>query len=132
VTSDAVLCGKYGLSLDEPSNLAPVQRTPCPACGSAVRDISVFAEDYAEVRERVGLKVRKAGVRKPVLETVSGDDLTVATGRWVHRERTIDRAGDRYRERVVDPLTGDVIRDVDEPLSGHRGRGSAKSRVTRD
>lgn len=131
MTIGAVLCSKCGLSLDEPSDLAPVRRTSCPACGSLVRDISVFAEDHAEVHERVGLKVRKAGVRKPVLEGMSGEDLAVSTGRWVHKERTIDRAGDRYRERVVDQQTGEVLRDVDEPLSDHRERGSAKSRGTR-
>ena len=40
-------------------------------------------------------------------------------------ERTIDRRNDHYRERIVDS-EGNVVRDVDEPLSEHRGRGDAK------
>ena len=38
--------------------------------------------------------------------------------------RVVDRANDRYRETVKrDSVT---VRQVDEPLSEHRGRGSAK------
>lgn len=39
---------------------------------------------------------------------------------------TVDREADRYTERLVDGETGEVIHDVDEPLSEHRGHGSAK------
>jgi hypothetical protein len=31
----------------------------------------------------------------------------------------------RYTERIVD-AAGNVVRDVDEPLSDHRGHGTAK------
>jgi hypothetical protein len=119
------------VSLDEPSDLDPVRRDPCPVCASLTRDISVFAEDHAEVHERLSLKARNAGVGAPFLEVISGEELTVSTGRWAHKERVIDRAGRRYRERVVDQQTGEVLRDVDEPLADHRDRGSAKRRVTR-
>jgi hypothetical protein len=37
----------------------------------------------------------------------------------------IDRVGDRYRERVVDFHTGELLHDEDHPLSEHRGHGSA-------
>jgi len=47
-------------------------------------------------------------------------------GRRVTYDRIIDRDGDLYHERVVDVETGEVVRDVTEPLSDHRGRGSAK------
>jgi hypothetical protein len=96
------------------------------------RSVEIFVEERIEVHERVALKARRPGVSRPVLESVSGDDLTVSTGAWVHRERTIDRSGGRYRERIVDPWTGEVIRDVDEPLHDHRGHGSAKSGAPRE
>ena len=32
----------------------------------------------------------------------------------------VDRKNDRYRERITTP-DGEVVRDVDEPLSEHRG-----------
>jgi hypothetical protein len=38
--------------------------------------------------------------------------------------RVIDKANDRYRETVK--RDGVTLRDVDEPLRDHRGRGSAK------
>jgi hypothetical protein len=33
----------------------------------------------------------------------------------------------RYTERIVD-ATGNVVREIDEPLSQHRGHGAAKRR----
>ena len=47
---------------------------------------------------------------------------------FVRISRLVDRENDRYRESVEDTKTGEVIRDVDHPLSEHRGRGSAKGR----
>jgi hypothetical protein len=40
----------------------------------------------------------------------------------------VDRLADRYFERVVDPDAGEVLRECDEPLSQHTGRGSAKQK----
>jgi hypothetical protein len=41
--------------------------------------------------------------------------------------RVVDRESDRYTERIVD-ATGNVVREIDEPLSQHRGHGAAKRR----
>ena len=46
--------------------------------------------------------------------------------KWMHREKTENRREDRYTEVVTDPDTGEIIHEVDERLSDHRGRGSAK------
>lgn len=40
--------------------------------------------------------------------------------------RRIDRENDRYDEVVADPETGDIIHETHEPLSQHRGHGSAR------
>jgi hypothetical protein len=40
--------------------------------------------------------------------------------------RVIDRRNNRYRESVRDPSTGEVVRNVDEALTEHTGRGSAR------
>jgi hypothetical protein len=79
-------------------------------------------------RPRLSLKARRKPGDKPFREGKYGDDLYRKTGKWNELERTIDRANDRYREKITDPETGDVIRDLDEPLSKHRGRGDAKRR----
>ncbi|MBN9492557.1 PepSY domain-containing protein [bacterium] len=55
-----------------------------------------------------------------------GDDWSHRLRRFVQRIRILDRDNNRYVEKVVDPETGEVLRDVEEPLSDHRGHGSAK------
>ena len=42
--------------------------------------------------------------------------------------RIIDRRHNRYYEKVHDPESREVIREVDEPLTDHQGRGDAKRR----
>jgi hypothetical protein len=69
---------------------------------------------------------RKTGKRKVRGEFRTGDDLHRQTNQWNKVDRDIDRENDRYRETITDGKTGKVIRSVDEPLSSHRGRGSAK------
>jgi uncharacterized protein (DUF1697 family) len=42
-------------------------------------------------------------------------------------ERLIaDRRNNRYRKLVTDPETGEVVRDVDKPLTEHAGHGDAR------
>lgn len=82
--------------------------------------------DSVTLREKVGLKHKRPAKSKPIYESVSGDDLHRTSGKWNRLEREIDRDDDRYRERIVDGETGEIIRQVDEPLTSHTGRGSAK------
>jgi hypothetical protein len=44
----------------------------------------------------------------------------------IHKMDVIDRRGNRYFEHITDNETGEIIRVVDEPLTDHRGHGSAK------
>lgn len=46
--------------------------------------------------------------------------------RWHRLSRVIDRRGNRYTEHIEDAETGQVVRHVDEPLTKHTGRGSAR------
>jgi hypothetical protein len=45
-------------------------------------------------------------------------------------ERSIDRDLNEYHERIVKIATGEVMREVHEPLTSHTGRGSAKTKKT--
>ena len=45
--------------------------------------------------------------------------------------RTVDRDGNWYRETFLDPETGEVLHHCEEPLTEHRGHGSAKGRTRR-
>lgn len=79
------------------------------------------------MRDTVKIEVRGAGSKKVLREQVVGDDLEHKTGRWMHKGRDIDREHDLYRERVIDPETGEMLRDSEKPLSQHRGHGSARN-----
>jgi hypothetical protein len=39
---------------------------------------------------------------------------------------SFDRRNDRYLEHITPAYTREVLRHVEEPLSAHRGHGSAK------
>ena len=69
------------------------------------------------------LKAEHAAGGRPYLEFKKGADLHRATNTWSELLRVLDRADDRYVERII-AEDGSVIRDVDEPLSEHRGRGA--------
>jgi hypothetical protein len=95
------------------------------------RLVCVRVQDTLELYESLALKARDgrlSGRRRIFLEVWVGDSFHKLTGLWNKLERLIDRRRDRYRERITDPRTGKILRDVDEPLSAHRDRGSAKRR----
>jgi len=60
-------------------------------------------------------------------EVLKGNEFNSA-GHMMRKERIIDRQNDRYIENVIDEDTGETVRQIDEPLSQHMGRGSAKSK----
>lgn len=87
------------------------------------------------------LSSRKGGIRgkarsgeagkpggKPWLTMMSEPSWSYAREKYMHREKTENRRDDRYTEVVKDPDTGEIIHEVDEPLSEHRGHGSARNK----
>jgi len=87
--------------------------------------LSATSEAHGSLRA-VGRRVG-ASSRKWFIQILGGADWSRNLKRFVQKQRVIDRESDRYVERVADPDTGEVLRDVDEPLSAHRGHGSAKT-----
>jgi len=72
-------------------------------------------------------KGRPAGGERPFFEAIySKLDWHRKTQRWSIVTRIIDRRRGSYDELIIDRETGDVVREVHEPLSQHRGRGSAR------
>jgi hypothetical protein len=125
-TSDPVNCGACGAAIDELGSTLPSERKPCPSCGSLARVFGASIEEAVTLREKWGLKHKRPGHKKPIYESISGDDLHRNSGEWNNLTREIDRENNRYKEIIVNPNTGEVLRHVDEPLSEHTGRGSAK------
>jgi NAD-dependent SIR2 family protein deacetylase len=123
-----VRCSGCGASVDEPDRIE--DRASCPACGSLARTMNVTLNDSIQVHESLAIKMRhgEVGKVKPFREQTSGEDYHQDTGEWRQVSRLVDRENDRYAERIID-VAGNVVREVDEPLSQHRGRGAAKRRL---
>lgn len=127
-----VKCGCCGMMLDELSDIAIEERKPCPNCGSLSRFFNVEISEHMTIREKIGMKLKSPGDRKPKFESVSGEDLHQKTGKWNKIERRIDRDNNKYMEKIVDPTTGEIIHLCDEPLTEHQNRGSAKNKTNDD
>lgn len=109
-----VQCGDCGLPLDEDPN--EPNRRPCPDYGSTSRTFSRDAATTVDFKEKVGLKVKDpllTGKNKIRTEQVCGDELNRATGKWIKKERVIDRQNDKYFESVTDPETGETLHHCD-------------------
>ena len=65
--------------------------------------------------------------KKTRIEGKAGSEWSTRLQKMVHKERLIDRKGDKYKELVKDLETGEVIYETDEPLSKHTGHGSART-----
>lgn len=101
-------------------------RPTCPSCGEGAVKFAVTLSTQVVMRSAVTAKARRPGVKQPIVEVKIGDDLHRMSGTWSQVSRFVDRVEDRYRERVID-ADGKVVREVDVPLSEHRGHGSDKS-----
>jgi hypothetical protein len=71
------------------------------------------------------------GEASPYFEAGQKIDLYQTTGQHRQVDRVIDRDLDLYFEKITDADTGQVVREVSEPLSKHRGRGDAKRNENR-
>ena len=135
MTERRVACGECGLVLEERWDLPADQRRPCPKCRSTRRTHFIAVEDtIQQLHEQSRYWHKRPGYRRPLAEGLSGDDFSRSDGRWMKKERLVDRQNDRYFERVVDPSTGEVVHYTDHRLGDHRGFGSAKekTRVTKE
>ena len=128
--STKVTCSECGT--EQPTKWAERSADhPCPACGSLRKNVELQFEDKltAERHDSVRGKVKDArfpSKKNPRVDFFSGDDLRKSDGKWMQKERVIDKDKDHYKEVVVDPETGQVIHRTEEPLSAHMGHGSAK------
>jgi hypothetical protein len=123
-----VRCGACGSMLDERPNAPVEKRLPCTHCGSFSRRIDVTCSDTLSLHSRLNVKARHAGGKSPFMDQTVGDDLHRKTGRWMKLYRLIDRVKYWYHEQVTDPVTGKVVHECSEPLTNHRGHGSAKAK----
>lgn len=128
-------CGTIYAEMDS-SVLGPEdtsQYFPCKKCSQETGHVSIKLPPI-EATVSVGMRAkgRQQGIKKPVIEARAEPSVARSTGKRVFHERTIDRKFDHYSEKVTDRETGEVIHQCDEPLSEHRGHGSAKRKGSKN
>ena len=116
------VCGEDAL---ESPNALPEDRVPCAKCGSTSRNFYVSANFSIGTFMGLGYKHKRPGIKKFLAKGFTGHVWSIKPREMVHKTMLIDRENDRYSEHVK-RLNGEVLRHVDEPLSAHRGRGSAR------
>ena len=85
-------------------------------------------EEGAVVKWTLQVRHGINGEVRPYLEAVQKLDLYKETGALRQVDRVIDRNGDYYSEKIQDAETREVVREVEESLTRHQGRGNAKRR----
>ena len=118
-------CHGCGLSLSEESE---EPRRPCPECGSSVRVAAELVQDVMVAYEDWRIEGRHAGNSRWFFQERSESSYFHRDAEWHRLFRLIDRQNDRYAEVITRRTTGEILREVEEPLSSHRGHGSAKLR----
>jgi predicted nucleic acid-binding Zn-ribbon protein len=130
--SSLVKCNQCGKVLDEPSGTPLHGRTPCPDCGSTARRAEKEIADASTTQSSIRGKGRDRPPGQPGskswLKMMSEPSWFRDGKKWVHREKIEDRRNNWYTETVTDPDTGEIIHHHEEPLTDHRGHGSAKKK----
>ena len=130
-SQDRVECALFKTVIDA-SRDTPDSRTPCPTCGGLRRTIHVSITETVTARAGISVKAKRQGQSRPYIEDRGMPCYSASRGKTVLREQVIDRDNDRYFERVTDYDTGEVIHECEEPLSEHRGHGTAKPKRSKD
>ena len=96
---------------------------PCPFCGSVERDAKVAIEEKIVVRETLRVRQKRKGFGKFIRESIEGWFSSINKEKHpegVEKTRVIDKEKDVYQEKVKDVKTGEITRDIEEPLSQHK------------
>lgn len=67
--------------------------------------------------------------RKPIYESLRMEDIRINDNKVVDKFMVIDRKNNKYKEIITDHETGQIIHECEEPLTNHRGHGSAKKKI---
>lgn len=106
-------------------------RIPCPHCGSTVRSFAVDIETTTAMLPTLKLLGLRAGMSRTKGWFVRIFDGLIPQrsrgGALARVARRLDRASNPawYTETVTMHETGEIIHHCSEPLSEHKGRGSA-------
>ncbi len=95
---------------------------PCPKCGKSGKDCKVSAHDVVEIHNTIKVRQKRKGFRKFMKETLQGwfPSVSPKLKKGVDKVRIVDKEKNEYHETVKDLATGEVIRNIHEPLSQHK------------
>jgi hypothetical protein len=130
--------------LNQLDQIMAIEKLKCPKCGSlhTTKEIS-FSDSVLLPRENFILKAinptyhtdrgktKASDLKKPVYEYHDGASpvkdvkLRKKIGDFIHLNRIIDLKNDHYYEKCTTEQ-GVVLRECNEKLTEHQGRGSAK------
>jgi|SRR6185503_17755171 len=115
-TNTSYACSKCQRSLT-------ANQKPCPDCGSERRQIKISIQDQIKVRDSLGLKKFRQGVKSFIVHQKQGWFSSKDTDKHpdgVQLTQLVDRENNLYKKRVIDEKTGSVIKDLEEPLDQHK------------
>lgn len=127
MNSDSV-CQKCGAILD--GSEGPDKKA-CPQCGYLHDILNAEVIDKLRIYESLSYRRKdpgRTGRAKTMSEGITGHEYSYSHGKIISKQRLIDREADKYVETVTDIETGEIIHKCDEPLSEHRGHGTAKKK----
>jgi hypothetical protein len=118
-------CGACDENLGDDGESPPIK--PCPKRGE---DGVVIWNAPGTPRVLASIRggQRPPGGGKWISKMIHEDSLFQLTGKMHRVIRLISRITNEYYERIIDKETGETVREVREPLTEHRGRGSAKKK----
>ena len=126
INEKEIICDNCGHEFTSKTTLGEIN---CPKCESPKLSIHIEVHDRVKVRDWLRGKGKDdsfTGKKKLRRDFIVGSEQKASDGKWVYKERLIDKDNNRYKELVVDEETGEVIHECDEPLKNHFGHGSAK------
>jgi hypothetical protein len=119
-----------------PFKTAEITTSPdCPQCHSLNVFRNIVRSDGGIGYEFLGLKCKddslrsKDKVRREIKIGIRRERDPKSNGRLVEENSLRDRDQNKYKEKIVDLKTGEVIRNCEESLSVHQGHGSAKDKT---
>jgi hypothetical protein len=129
-----VSCSDCGTGLDgEDSNTSPVERVPCPTCGSLARTAQVTNNDSAAAYDGFRLKARhgQPGEVKAHLESFDEVRWNADRQRLERRVMRVDRENDYYKQEWFDLQTGRCTFSKEGKLSDPDVHGESARRTKR-
>ncbi len=93
----------------------------CKVCGSKINISLIYITENVFIYEKLRLKQKRKGNKRPISELVMGNDLYRKNNTWMNLTRIFNHLENKYEEIILDLKTGKITAYVNEKLSDHIG-----------